>query len=64
MGGVLMGCGDEGSCIGCEEEMPSGECPHSLRPCGHHCNGSWIPDMHLDHCCWCGANLADEPSNL
>lgn len=36
-------------CYSCGE-MPTHECPASQRPCGHHCNCSWIHD----HCHWCG----------
>lgn len=37
-----------------EEEEP--ECPNSERPCGHHCNCSWIHD----HCHWCGKDFGCE----
>ncbi len=29
------------------------ECPNSKRPCGHHCNCSWVHDC----CHWCGGEL-------
>jgi hypothetical protein len=44
---------EENECITCTEDPPDarrGECPKSRRPCGHHCNCSWIQDA----CCWCG----------
>jgi hypothetical protein len=44
---------EENECITCIEDPPDarrGECPNSRRPCGHHCNCSWIHDA----CCWCG----------
>ena len=31
------------------------ECPKSQRPCGHHCNCSWIHDC----CHWCGAEFGE-----
>lgn len=37
-------------CVSCGEECPLNECPHSRRPCGHHCNHSWSHE----ECCWCG----------
>lgn len=35
---------------------PAGECPKSLRPCGHHCNHSW----EHDHCHWCDQEWGEE----
>jgi len=43
-------------CTSCGEEMPKNECPHSQRPCGHHCNCAWVQDQ----CCWCGKEFGDE----
>ena len=40
----------EDECLTCGEDIPPNECPKSLRPCGHHCNCSWIHD----YCHWCG----------
>lgn len=38
-------------CLTCGElDGAEGECPNSKRPCGHHCNCSWIHDC----CHWCG----------
>lgn len=37
-------------CSSCWELMPLGECPKSLRRCGHHCNCSWSQD----ECDYCG----------
>lgn len=45
-------------CLSCAEEIPEGECPecpNSKRPCGHHCDCSWVQD----ECCWCGAIFGD-----
>lgn len=47
-------------CFTCAED-PEGhlyrdECPASKRPCGHHCNCSWIQDC----CHWCGAESDDD----
>lgn len=46
-------------CASCGEEVPA-DCPKSERPCGHHCNHSWIHD----ECCWCGKvwTAEDEPA--
>lgn len=33
-----------------------GECPEGKRPCGHHCNHSWIQD----ECCWCGQEFGEQ----
>lgn len=47
----------EDGCATCSE-MPGellGECPQSRRPCGHHCNCSWIHDS----CHWCGIDLKE-----
>lgn len=41
---------DLDDCSSCGEECPTGECPASKRPCGHHCNHSWSHE----ECCWCG----------
>jgi len=46
----------ETECVSCGEETPRAECPESKRPCGHHCNCSWVHD----HCCWCGAEFGEE----
>jgi len=49
---------DEG-CLTCGEvdangqPYLTGECPRSDRPCGHHCNCSWVHDC----CHWCGAEM-------
>lgn len=46
-------------CLSCgsEDEMgPDALCPHSKRPCGHHCNHSWTHD----YCCWCGQEWGEE----
>lgn len=32
------------------------ECPKSERPCGHHCNCSWVHDC----CHWYGAEFGEE----
>lgn len=32
-----------------EVDDVEGECPGSLRSCGHHCNHIW----EQDECCWC-----------
>ena len=59
MGGVAMPdavdvVDDE--CISCPEGVPKNECFNSKRPCGHHCNCSWIHDV----CHWCGAEFGEE----
>ncbi len=38
------------------EQYPLGECPKSLRPCGHHCNHAWEQDC----CHWCGAEFGED----
>lgn len=43
-------------CISCGEELPEGECSASKKPCGHHCECSWIQDK----CCWCGAEFGED----
>jgi len=43
-------------CISCDGVTPENECPDSERPCGHHCNCSWIHD----HCHWCGVEFGEE----
>lgn len=48
-------------CLTCTEdpegtEYPKGECPGGRRPCGHHCNCSWIHD----HCHWCNAEFGED----
>lgn len=35
---------------------PHNECPTSKRPCGHHCNCSWVHDS----CHWCGVEFGEE----
>lgn len=45
-----------GDCSSCPEKMPEGECPKSLRPCGHHCNHSWDQDK----CHWCGVEFGED----
>lgn len=50
--------GDDLGCISCGERMPEGECPQSKRPCGHHCDCSWLHDV----CHWCGAEFGEEPA--
>jgi len=48
--------GKRNECSSCGEECATSmECPHSKRPCGHHCNHSWSHD----HCCWCGEEFGD-----
>lgn len=43
-------------CSTCAEGgYPKGECPASRRPCGHHCNCSWVHDC----CHWCGGEYAE-----
>lgn len=50
----------EDECLSCTEGVPGHECSKSMRPCGHHCNHSWVQDC----CHWCGAELvADEDGN-
>lgn len=46
------------ACFSCGEEAPRGDCPKSLRPCGHHCNHTWSHDA----CCWCSAEFGEEPA--
>lgn len=46
-------CGTCGEFKG--EDPPGEECPDSQRPCGHHCNCSWIHDC----CHWCGAEFCE-----
>lgn len=44
-------------CLTCGEVVGAeGECPHSKRPCGHHCNCSWVHD----HCHWCGVEFGED----
>lgn len=46
-----------GECLTCGElDGVEGECPASERPCGHHCNCSWVHD----HCHWCDAEFGAE----
>ena len=45
----------ENECISCPEGMPLHECPESKRPCGHHCNCSWVHDV----CHWCGSEFGE-----
>lgn len=47
-------------CITCGEPDENGlpypaECGSSKRPCGHHCNCSWIHDC----CHWCNTEFGD-----
>lgn len=42
-------------CSSCGD-MPEGECPKSLRPCGHHCNCSWVHDC----CHWCNVEFGED----
>ena len=42
-------------CFSCGEEMLKHECPRSKRPCGHHCNCSWVHD----HCHWCDKEFGE-----
>lgn len=49
---------DRPECISCGEEIPEGDCPQSKRPCGHHCDCSWIHDI----CHWCGAEFGEVPA--
>lgn len=45
------------TCITCGEiEGIEGECSDSKRPCGHHCNCSWIHD----YCHWCDTEFGEE----
>jgi hypothetical protein len=52
----------ENECLSCGEfdrlnrPLPEGECPTSKRPCGHHCNCSWVHDC----CHWCGCEMGEE----
>lgn len=47
----------EDECLTCGEvDNAEGECPNSKRPCGHHCNCSWIHDC----CHWCGAEMDED----
>jgi hypothetical protein len=43
-------------CLSCPEGMPVNECHQSQRPCGHHCNCSWVHD----HCHWCDTEFGEE----
>jgi hypothetical protein len=52
-------------CLSCEheqagaftpEQIEMNRCPKSKKPCGHHCNCSWIHD----HCHWCGKDFGCE----
>lgn len=55
---VLGGEGLDEECSTCAEgDYPKGECPSSKRPCGHHCNCSWIHDC----CHWCGGQYDEGP---
>jgi hypothetical protein len=51
----------DGECLTCGESNAAGkpyatnECPASNRPCGHHCNCSWIHDC----CHWCDAEMGE-----
>lgn len=37
-------------CLSCKESLGEpNECPHPVRPCGHHCNHIWTHDT-----CCCG----------
>lgn len=48
---------DVDECLTCGELAGAeGECPRSKRPCGHHCNCSWIHDC----CHWCGAEMDED----
>lgn len=51
----------EDECLACAEDpthaqFPLKECPKSLRPCGHHCNCSWVHDC----CHWCGGETSED----
>lgn len=46
-------------CLSCGEQMPANECPKAQRPCGHHCNCSWIHDC----CHWCGVEFGEDVSD-
>lgn len=46
---------NDDECITCGEGLPKGECPSSRRPCGHHCNCSWVQDV----CHWCGKEFGE-----
>lgn len=51
--------GDE--CLTCTEcGYPLNECPNSKRPCGRHCNCSWIHD----HCHWCDKEFGSDEDEL
>lgn len=43
-------------CISCGEGMSGGDCPESKRPCGHHCNCSWVHDR----CHWCNKEFGGD----
>ena len=53
-------CEEANAYIAAGEPVPEGvgvegECPKSERPCGHHCNCSWIHDC----CHWCGVEFGE-----
>lgn len=54
-GGVVTIVEDDCHTCG-ESDGAEGECPKSKRPCGHHCNCSWVHDC----CHWCGAEFGEE----
>ncbi len=44
-------------CLSCGGATPMEECPgDEKRPCGHHCNCSWL----WDKCCWCGKEFGED----
>lgn len=43
-------------CYSCGEPGADHPCPNSKRPCGHHCNCSWVHDR----CHWCGKEFGEE----
>lgn len=47
---------EDDQCSSCPEGMPLHECPKSRRPCGHHCNCSWVHDC----CHWCGVEFGED----
>lgn len=47
----------EAECYSCGDPA-AGTCPQSKRPCGHHCNCSWVHD----HCHWCDKEFGETPA--
>lgn len=44
------------ACDSCGHDDTGGDCPHSKKPCKHHCNCIWTQDK----CCWCGKEFGEE----